>query len=112
VFAESVDALPVRTLEVVHAASGSRARTFLYGALPAVAPEWLAYTFYQFESNVRAGVVLGIVGVGGLGFLFSFEFEFFRLERAATYLLVMVALAVSLDRLSRRLGLARGRFPE
>jgi phosphonate transport system permease protein len=112
VFAESVDALPVRTLEVVHAASGSRARTFLYGAVPAVAPEWLAYAFYQFESNVRAGVVLGIVGAGGLGFRFSFEFEFFRLERAATYLVVMVLLAVLLDRLSRRLGLARGRFPE
>jgi phosphonate transport system permease protein len=112
VFAESVDALPARTLEVVHAASGSRLRTFLYGAVPAVAPEWLAYTFYQFESNVRAGVVLGIVGVGGLGFLFSFEFEFFRLQRAATYLLVMVAVAVLLDRLSRHLGLARGRFPE
>lgn len=112
VFVESVDALPLRTLEVVHAASGSRGRTFLYGALPAVAPEWLAYTFYQFESNVRAGVVLGIVGVGGLGFLFSFEFEFFRFRRAAAYLLVMVALAFALDRLSRRLGLARGRFPE
>jgi phosphonate transport system permease protein len=112
VFVESVDALPMRTLEVVHAASGSRARTFLYGAVPAVAPEWLAYAFYQFESNVRAGVVLGIVGAGGLGFLFSFELEFFRLERAATYLLVMVALAVLLDRLSRHLGLARGRFPE
>lgn len=96
----------------MHAASGSRARTFLYGAVPAVAPEWLAYAFYQFESNVRAEVVLGIVGAGGLGFLFSFEFEFFRLERAATYLVVMVLLAVLLDRLSRHLGLARGRFPE
>src|SRR5262249_16843469 len=77
-----------------------------YGAVPTVLPEWMANVFFQFESNVRTAVVLGIVGVGGLGFLFGFEFEFFRYRRAATYLLVMVALAAGLDPLSRHLGLA------
>jgi phosphonate transport system permease protein len=111
-FAEGVDAVSLRTLEVVHAAAGSRPKTFLYGAVPSVLPEWLANVFFQFESNVRTAVVLGIVGVGGLGFLFSFEFEFFHYRRAATYLLVMVALATALDRLSRRLGLAHVRTGE
>ena len=111
-FAEAVDAVPLRTLEVVHAAAGSRPKTFLYAAAPPVLPEWLANVFFQFESNVRTAVVLGIVGVGGLGFLFSFEFEFFHYRRAATYLLVMVALATALDRLSRRLGLAYVRTGE
>lgn len=106
-FTESIDAVPVRTLEVTFAASGSRIKTFLYGAVPVAAHEWLANVFLQFESNVRAAIVLGMVGVGGLGFLFSFEFEFFRYHRAGTYLLIMVALAVSLDRLSRFLGFAR-----
>ncbi len=112
IFVESVDALPLRRLEIVHGASGSMAKTFLYGAVPTVLPEWVANTFFQFESNVRAAIVLGIVGAGGLGFQFSFEFEFFRFERAATYALVMIALAVALDRLSRRLGLARTRLGE
>ena len=111
-FAEGVDAVPLGTLEAVHAAAGSRPKTFLYGAVPTVLPEWVANVFFQFESNVRTAVVLGIVGVGGLGFLFSFEFEFFHFRRAATYLLVMVALAAGLDRLSRRLGLARARTGE
>ena len=34
VFTESVDAVPMRTLEGIDAASGSRPRTFLYGACP------------------------------------------------------------------------------
>jgi phosphonate transport system permease protein len=105
IFAESIDGLPPRPLEVLYGTSGSRIKTYLYGAVPGVLPEWIANTFFQFEANVRAAVVLGIVGVGGLGFLFSFEFEFFHFSRAGTYLLVMVALATVLDRLSRRLGL-------
>ncbi len=112
IFAESVDALPLRTLEIVHGTSGSMPKTFVYAAVPTVLPEWIANTFFQFESNVRSAIVLGIVGVGGLGFQFSFEFEFFRFERAGTYALVMVALAVGLDRLSRWLGLARTRLGE
>jgi phosphonate transport system permease protein len=108
-FTESVDGVSLSTLEVTYGSSGSRAKTFLYGAVPSVAQEWLANAFLQFESNVRAAIVLGIVGVGGLGFLFSFEFEFFRYQRAGTYLLLMVALAISLDRLSRSLGWVRVR---
>jgi phosphonate transport system permease protein len=108
-FTESVDGVARSTLEVTFGASASRAKTFLYGAIPSVAQEWLANAFLQFESNVRAAIVLGIVGVGGLGFLFSFEFEFFRYHRAGTYLMLMVALAISLDRLSRLLGWVRVR---
>ena len=105
--------MPLRTLEVVHAAAGSRSKTFLYGAAPrACSRSGWPTSFFQFESNVRTAVVLGIVGVGGLGFLFSFEFEFFHYRRAATYLLVMVALAAGLDRLSRWLGVARVRAGE
>jgi phosphonate transport system permease protein len=105
IFLESVDALPPSALEVLYGASGSRLKTYLYAAVPGVLPEWIANAFFQFEANVRSAVVLGIVGVGGLGFLFSFEFEYFRFSRAGTYLLVMVALATLFDRVSRRLGL-------
>ncbi|MCC6672893.1 MAG: ABC transporter permease subunit [Planctomycetes bacterium] len=109
-FAEGADAVPLRRLEVVHAASGSRAKTYLYGAIPPCASHWVANTFFQFESNVRSGIVLGIVGVQGLGFLFTATFEWFRMDQAGTYLLVMVLLSLGLDRLSRVLGLARARI--
>jgi phosphonate transport system permease protein len=52
-------------------------------------------------------VVLGLVGVGGLGFYFSFNFEWFRFEKASTYLLMIIALTILIDRLSRWLQLSR-----
>ena len=105
-----LDAVPVRTLEVVRASAGTPARTFLYGALPAVAPHWLANTFFQFESNVRTGIVLGVVGVGGLGHLFEWHFGFFHYREAAACLIVIILLSSVLDRVSRRLGVARTRL--
>lgn len=105
VFSESVDNIPYRRFE--NSFSGSRPVCFFLVAVPVAWRDWLTYSFFQFESNVRAAVVLGIVGAGGLGFEFSFNFEWFRFEKAATYLLMIIALTVIIDRVSRLLRLSR-----
>ncbi len=105
VFSESVDNQPYRRFE--QGFMGSRLTLFATVAAPVSARDWLTYGFFQFESNVRMAVVLGLVGVGGLGFQFSFHFEWFRFEQASTYLLVMIGLTVAIDRLSRWLKLSR-----
>jgi phosphonate transport system permease protein len=107
VFGETVDNIPHRTLEI--ASTGSRASTFIAAAAPISWRDWWTYAIFQFESNVRTGVVLGIVGVGGLGFAFTFNFEWFRFEKASTHLLVIILLTVVIDRVSRRLSLSRVR---
>lgn len=105
VFGEAVDNQPLRRFEPTCGAS--RMATYGLVAVPRVWRDWMTYAFFQFESNVRAAVVLGLIGVGGLGFQFSFNFEWFRFERAGTYLLVMVLLTMAIDRGSRRLKLSR-----
>lgn len=105
VFSESVDNLPYRKFE--QACTGSRLNCFATVAAPMCWRDWLTFSFFQFEANVRMAVVLGLLGVGGLGFQFSFNFEWFRFEQASTYLLVMIGLTVIIDRLSRLLKLSR-----
>lgn len=109
-FLENLDSVPHASLAVVQASAVTPAKTFFYGALPAVAPHWLANAFFQFESNVRTGIVLGVVGVGGLGHLFEWNFSFFHYRDASTCLIVIVLLSLVLDRISRRLGIARTRL--
>jgi phosphonate transport system permease protein len=105
VFSESVDNIPYRRFEQGFA--GSRVTCFGMVAAPIAWREWMTYSFFQFESNVRTAVVLGLVGVGGLGFYFSFNFEWFRFEKASTYLLMIIALTIVIDRISRWLQLSR-----
>jgi len=105
VFTETVDNIPYRRFEQSYL--GSRMTCFAYTAGPVSWRDWMTYSFFQFESNVRTGIVLGIVGVGGLGFFFTFQFEMFKHEKASTYLIVMIGLTVLIDRISRALKLSR-----
>lgn len=106
VFVESVDNLPLRASEVVF--RGSRLSTFLYATVPSVAREWASYSFLQLETNVRAGLVVGIVGIGGLGERFHTSLQGFNLPRAAVFLIFMVLLTTLLDRASRALRIGAG----
>jgi phosphonate transport system permease protein len=105
VFGETVDNIPYRRFE--QSFMGSRMACFGYVASPISWKDWMTYSFFQFESNVRTSVVLGIVGVGGLGFMFSANFEFFQFERASTCLIMIVLLTIVIDRISRALKLSR-----
>lgn len=105
VFGEAVDNQPLRRFEPTCGAS--RGMAYAMVAVPLAWRDWMTYAFFQFESNVRAAVVLGLIGVGGLGFQFNFNFEWFRFERAGTYLLVMILLTVLIDRSVRMLNLSR-----
>ncbi len=107
VFSETVDNIPYRRFE--QSFMGSRMMCFGVVAAPISWRDWMTYAFFQFESNVRAAVVLGIVGVGGLGFFFTFNFEWFRFEKAGAYLLMIIALTIAIDRISRMLKLSRVR---
>jgi phosphonate transport system permease protein len=107
VLGETVDNIPYRRLE--QSFQGSRLHSFGCVAAPVSWRDWMTYGFFQFESNVRAAVVLGIVGAGGLGFYFTFNFEWFRFEKASTHLLVIIALTVVIDRLSRLFQLTKVR---
>lgn len=107
VFVETIDNVPHRRLEQV--AGACRPQIFLYGALPTAWADWKTYAFFQFEVNMRMGIVLGMVGAGGLGEAFDGNVKFDRLERACTFLWAMVALTVLVDRVSRWLQLRRNR---
>jgi phosphonate transport system permease protein len=105
VFAETIDNVPYRRLEQVSGAC--RPQIFLYGALPSAWPDWKTYAVFQFEVNMRMGIVLGMVGAGGLGDAFKTNLGYFRLERACTFLWAMIFLTVLTDRVSRRLQMRR-----
>ncbi|MGM0622857.1 MAG: PhnE/PtxC family ABC transporter permease [Campylobacterota bacterium] len=105
VFSESIDNIPYKKFEQHY--RGSKLKCFFLVAVPIAWRDWMTYSFFQFESNLRMAVVLGIVGAGGLGFYFNFHFEWFMFEKAASYLLMIIALTVIVDRISRALKLSR-----
>ena len=73
---------------------------FLYATLPQVLPQFLSYSLYRWENNIRAAAVLGVVGAGGLGQLLYFHLGLFHFQQVATVLGAMLLLVGLVDGLS------------
>ncbi|WP_054892530.1 MULTISPECIES: ABC transporter permease [unclassified Pseudomonas] len=101
---ESVDQRPAHAL--MQAGSG-RLSAFCYGILPVAAAEVVSYTVYRWECAVRASVVMGFVGAGGLGQQIDLSMRMFAGAEVASMLLAFLVLVTLADVLSRVL---RGRL--
>lgn len=94
---ESVDTRPARAL--LESGSG-RLSALGYGLLPLAAPELASYTVYRWECAVRASVVMGFVGAGGLGQLMDQSMKMLAGGEASTILVVFLVLVLLADALS------------
>lgn len=94
---ENLDERGVRSLRTL-GASGPQA--VLYGILPQNLPRFLAYILYRWEVCIRATVIVGLVGAGGLGRLLTEQLSSFDYSGVLFSLSVFVALTLSVDLLS------------
>jgi phosphonate transport system permease protein len=94
---ESGNTLPARALIL----SGSnRIAAFAYGLLPGSAQELASYTVYRWECAVRASVVMGFVGAGGLGQLMDQSMKMLNGGEVSTILVVFLGLVLLADYIS------------
>lgn len=75
---ETVDGIDVGPIEAARAGGAARMQTVRWAVLPQVLPNYVAYSLYTFELNIRASTVLGIVGAGGIGRILLREYKFFN----------------------------------
>ncbi|QPH52921.1 phosphonate ABC transporter, permease protein PhnE [Pontivivens ytuae] len=101
-FSEALENTSRRPVEGVVASGGSRLQSIRYGILPQVAPVYLSVILYNFESNVRSGTILGIVGAGGIGFLLSDRISAYRWDEAWSIIFLIIAMVYLIDGLSAR----------
>lgn len=107
VYAEIFESVDRRPMHALLQAGAGRLSAFLYGILPQAAAELTSYTVYRWECAVRASVVMGFVGAGGLGQQIDLSLRMFAGDEVASMLLTFLLLVLLADGLSRVL---RGRL--
>jgi phosphonate transport system permease protein len=70
---------------------------FFYATLPLLITQFISYTLYRWENNIRAAAVLGVVGAGGLGAMLSFHLSLFQMHETSSVLAAMLLLVVVVD---------------
>lgn len=100
---ETVDGVDTGPIEASQAAGGNRVQIVRWSVLPQVFPNYVAYSLYTFELNVRASAVLGIVGAGGIGRLITTERRFFNYDNLAVILIEIFVAVFLIELLSNYL---------
>ena len=102
-FSEAIEAMDPGPVEAVQAVGATRIQVLGWGVLPQLGPEFVSFTLYRFETNIRAAAVLGFVGGGGIGFYIQTYLRLLNYPAASTVLLVLVVMVMVVDFTSSRL---------
>ena len=97
-FADILRTAPRRPLEALAATGASRLQIALYGLLPLKQADLLTYGAYEFESALRASIVVGAVGGGGLGAELVGSLSGFDFKHVTTLILILVILVAAVDK--------------
>ena len=102
-YSEAIEAIEPGPVEAVRATGATTLQVLRWGVLPQLMPQFLSFTLYRFETNIRAAAVLGFVGAGGIGFYIQTYLRLLNYPAAATVLLVLIGLVMIVDFASSRL---------
>ncbi len=95
--AEVSENLDERSLKSLKALGASSSQVFLYGVLPRTMPKFIAYILYRWEVCIRATVIVGLVGAGGLGRLLTEQLSSFDYPGVTATLLCFIGLTFAVD---------------
>lgn len=88
---EDADDGPRRALE---SSGASRAQQIFGATLPGIFPAMVAHGLHRFDINLRASVILGWVGVGGIGMELSHALSTMNYPRGIALALVVLGLCI------------------
>lgn len=97
---ETIDAVDTGPIEAADAVGANRLQRAFAAVVPQILPNYTSYSLYVFELNIRASLVIGIVGGGGIGNVIRIELSGFRYENISAIVIALFVIVFALDRLS------------
>lgn len=97
VFAELLLAAPQAPIDALRATGAQRVALAAYGLIPSMLPDLLSFGMYSFECAIRAAIIVGAVGAGGIGTELLGAINALDYRRATTLILVLIALIAAVD---------------
>lgn len=99
--AETIDAVDPGPIEAADAAGANGVQRAITAVVPQILPNYLSYSLYVFELNVRASVVIGMVGAGGIGSTIMVELARFNYANVSAIIVMLFVVVFLIDSASR-----------
>src|SRR5215831_6643685 len=98
--ADTIEEIDPRVLDAAAASGATLLQVIRHAVLPEVWPSLVANTIFRFEVNIRATVLLGAIGAGGIGYELNAAINQLEYRRATVAALVSFLLVVLSERVS------------
>jgi len=102
-FAETIEDMDMGPVEALTMTGAGRLAVFSHAVVPSVLPSLLGITLYRLDENIRASLVLGFVGAGGIGFELLTAMNLFQYRTVSMLLIVTFVIVIAAERLSAAL---------
>ena len=108
-FTEAFDDIEDKELEGLKALGVPSSGLFYALILPRSFPTLVHTSLYALERSVRASIVLGLVGAGGIGVELDVAMRLFRYDEASTIMLIILVMVLAIEQISEwiRVGVRR-----
>ncbi|HNZ50381.1 MAG TPA: phosphonate ABC transporter, permease protein PhnE [Bacilli bacterium] len=100
---ESIEAIDQGQVEAIVSLGGNKLTVLRYGIVPQILPQFISYTLYTFEVNVRAAAVLGYVGAGGIGQFYERAYAFRYFDRVGIIVIITFVTVLIIDFISSQI---------
>ncbi|MBV8073834.1 MAG: ABC transporter permease subunit [Candidatus Eremiobacteraeota bacterium] len=97
VSAELLLAAPPPPIDALRATGTGRVGLAAFGLIPVMLPDLLSFDLYAFECAMRASIVVGAVGAGGIGTELVGAINALDYARATAIIVVLIALIAAVD---------------
>lgn len=101
--AEAIENARPGPIQAITATGARPLQVFVFGIVPQVLPIFLGNAIFQLDMNLRRAAILGMVGAGGIGLLFTEHMMILQYDRAASAVLAVVLMVVAGEILSNRI---------
>lgn len=99
-YAEDIETAPPGPQQALRAIGAGKLKTLRVAVFPHVLPQYVAYTAYVLDRNVRMATVIGVVGAGGIGQELKGRFDMYDYAHVGTILAAIFVAVMLLDQLS------------
>jgi len=105
-FAEEMEHVNTGPIDALKATGASRYQTVMFAIIPQIVPSFVGFTLYILDRNIRMATMLGIVGVGGIGYRLQSAFRMFHYREVSAIIIIIFVTIYIIDIVSSKLRLS------
>ena len=99
-YSEAIEEIDPGPIEAIAATGARPLQVIRYAVIPQVIPQFLSFTLYRLDINVRMSTIVGLVGGGGIGFILTQYINLLQWNQAGTAIWLIALVVTSIDYLS------------